>query len=423
MSEEATRKLREIFGEYMKDRFVRPQTPKDDRRLDEVRTLLDEGADATQFPLLIECCASRCLRAVEWMVKAGANVNQQGSGFWNPTPLMMTANAPKITRFLLKKGADVNTRTSQGNTVLHEQLGPLYGHIAHRESIQLLLEAGADVNARNHDGETPLLRAADRAPLDVIELLLDAGSDITAVDNKGRTALDLNTWNKREAILSKAWLNRFRHVPINEPDERGRTLLMRAPGSLLVVHEYLKRGAEPHAVDALGMTTLMHHARASTDRCEILRILVQDHHVNRQAADATGMTAFLYAVKEGYYQHGVKLLEWGCDPHVVDEAGNGVLHHLVENNGWRIIFPKLIEAGVELDRQDQHGRTPLMKAILHGDLMLVEWLVKAGAQRGGYQDNEGRSPVDYLEAYIAEKGKNWTAEFRSQVRGYLDSSP
>ncbi len=413
----------DICTEYHEDRYCRPKTPFFFWRLDVVIYLPYEGADATCPGLLIACCASRCLLAVQWMVTAGADVNQYGSDKWKNTPLMMTADAPGITRYLLKKGADARAVTNYGNTVLHEQLGPWRGHLADPESVQLLIEAGADVNARNDKGETPLIRGADRAPVETVAQLLKSGADIAAVDNNGKTALDINTYDKRDEVLSSAWLEKFPSDRVHKRDAEGKTFLMKAPGSPAIVNEYLKKSADPHLKDNAGMTVLMHHSRASDNRTEILKKLVQDYHVDIQAADQAGMTALLHAVKEGHYQHSLDLLEWGCNPHVIDLNGCNIMHYVLESSGWTIHLPEFIETGADIDLQDKAGRSPLIKAFLREDPMQVDWLVQAGAKTQGYVDHDGMSPNDYLERLIREKGKMWTPEFRKQVRASLHLPP
>ncbi|MGQ0510249.1 MAG: ankyrin repeat domain-containing protein [Betaproteobacteria bacterium] len=63
---------------------------------------------------------------------------------------------------LLKRGADVNSRTRSGTTPLHTAV--LYGRL---EVAQFLIEKGAEINARSPSGATPLsiAEAANLKPL------------------------------------------------------------------------------------------------------------------------------------------------------------------------------------------------------------------------------------------------------------------
>ena len=113
----------------------------------------------------------------------------------------------------LKNGADVNTRTESGQTVLHFvqdsalakliiekganvnlkehdfEMTPIYFHeIA---IAQLLYKAGADINARAKKGITPLMWYTYSNYLDGIKFLIIKGAHINAVNGEDSTALDI----------------------------------------------------------------------------------------------------------------------------------------------------------------------------------------------------------------------------------------
>jgi ankyrin repeat protein len=54
-----------------------------------------------------------------------------------------------------------------------------------------LLKHGADINLRSSDGRTPLMWAAFRNNVKMAEFLMDNGADVTAEDNQGWSALDI----------------------------------------------------------------------------------------------------------------------------------------------------------------------------------------------------------------------------------------
>ena len=109
----------------------------------------------------------------------------------------------KICDFLIKNGADVNTKVDKTNeTPLHNALAkagrPYYFYV-----IKLLVENGADVNAKTipnietgafmrdvrTKGETPLHRAAAYADERTIQFLLEHGADKEAKDAYGNSPI------------------------------------------------------------------------------------------------------------------------------------------------------------------------------------------------------------------------------------------
>jgi ankyrin repeat protein len=233
-----------------------------ERRVDVVKLLIAHGADVRardsigRSPLTV--AITYCPQAIELLLASGVEINEQTR--FGP-PLLAAAryqwlyrgvrereNAVKI---LLGKGADPNTRDSDGRTALmvmsmedtsgrdtvmlerkrvmreidaeiarlderraralgtevvriEEQLNALRraqgdGMVRVEEqfnrAVQLigeaLLQAGGDVNAADSNGRTPLMYAARYNEPTAVRLLLEHGADVVAKDKSGMTALDL----------------------------------------------------------------------------------------------------------------------------------------------------------------------------------------------------------------------------------------
>ncbi len=82
------------------------------------------------------------------------------------------------TRRMLSEGADINSRDSEGATLLM-----LASHAGNLPMVQALIEAGADVNASDERGWTALMKSAYNAELnrgfaDVAQALIDAGANV-----------------------------------------------------------------------------------------------------------------------------------------------------------------------------------------------------------------------------------------------------
>ncbi|KAG6033296.1 hypothetical protein E4U41_006944 [Claviceps citrina] len=115
---------------------------------------------------------------------------QDDSGW---TPLMIAASLPDsepVLRVLLSKGADVNEKTSNGQTALHFVASKKNTDIA-----RLLLDSSssshrpASTQVRDRRGQYPIHRAAAAGSVPMVSLLLQHRSPLNATDQEGYTAL------------------------------------------------------------------------------------------------------------------------------------------------------------------------------------------------------------------------------------------
>jgi hypothetical protein len=78
----------------------------------------------------------------------------------------------------LKKGVDVNYKTSNGETPLM-----LASQNGHKDVAEVLIAKGADLNAKTNEGTTPLMLASQNGHNDVAELLIAKGADVLWPDS------------------------------------------------------------------------------------------------------------------------------------------------------------------------------------------------------------------------------------------------
>jgi ankyrin repeat protein len=124
------------------------------------------AADGFQ-PLGLACFFGR-LEAAEYLVRAGAQVNNPSNNELSVTPLQSAAagNHASIVRMLLKNGANPNVRERNGFSPLHAA-----AENGNTEIIHLLLFAGADLQARSDDGRLPLDLATAKGQKQAVDLL------------------------------------------------------------------------------------------------------------------------------------------------------------------------------------------------------------------------------------------------------------
>ncbi|XP_062519875.1 ankyrin repeat and death domain-containing protein 1B-like [Corticium candelabrum] len=144
-----------------------------------------------------------------------------------------------VTR-LSKMLVDINTRNSNGNTLLIQAC-----ENNRKEIVEFLLTKSADVNGTGTFGETPLITAAMKGLDNIIDILLKT-KDINVIkgDNWGWTAIHHAARNNHVTIVER--LVSY-SVPVDINDNAGRTPLWYAArdGRVCCVDVLLKLGASP----------------------------------------------------------------------------------------------------------------------------------------------------------------------------------
>jgi ankyrin repeat protein len=279
--------------------------------------------------------------AIDMIANKSADVN--AAELDGTTPLLWAANKndADLAGRLIGAGAKPNVRNQLGSTPLTE--AAFYANTA---MIRELLGAGADPNLAGADGQTPLMLVARTADVDAAKLLLDKGANV----------------NARES-------------------QRGQTALMWAAASseAAMMRELLARGAEP---DAKSDTDLMTPLVSSEPRA-----------IPRPPG---GMTALLFAVREGCMECVTALMSRGAKPDLPDPEGVTPLLSAVFNAHFDVA-KYLIGHGANIDRWDLWGRSPLYLAVDYNTL-----------PHGGRADQpspDDTQPIDLIRILL-EKGAN-----------------
>lgn len=252
------------------------------------------------------------VKAVQWLIKHGADVNLhcQSSYSSERVPPLFAAESPEIVALLLEAGANhleipdpghMNTLTvlqlayMRGNIPVARELEewggdvaltPLHTAAANGPIHQLskLLHHGADPNALGEHGyvglnrRTPLHWAAINGHTDAVDVLLAAGADANFQDVQGRTPLH--------------WAARVGHVP--------------------VLHALLRQGADPSTEDHQYMTPMLCAALAPHAKKDVFMALVE-HGADINDELPNGDTPLHLAMKCEHRESALTLVACGAD--------------------------------------------------------------------------------------------------------------
>jgi ankyrin repeat protein len=303
-------------------------------------------------------------------------------------------------RTLLKQNAAVNLAQPDGTTALQWA-----AHWNDSETVGLLLQAGADAKAANHYGATPLSEAASLGNATIIELLLKAGADPnTRTTADGETVL-MTSARAGNLDAVKALVDHGADVNAKEA-YRGQTALMWAAAErhAAVVMLLLEHGADWKVQSSFretkipklstassispisrgGLTAFLFAAREGD--VETAKVML-DHGVDINQTDVDGTNGLVVSIMNKQYSFAKFLLDRGADPNVTDVKGRAALYAAIDmrNEDWSALPMR--------KGQDPLPSMELIKAILAHHASVDARLT---------HNLPGRSGMDYGDAALDE---------------------
>src|SRR5262245_21714764 len=242
----------------------------------------------------------------------------------------------------IRAGADVNAAQPDGTRPIHWAV-----YEVDYELLGALITKKANVNVRNEFGSTPIAQAAGLADARMVKMLLDAGAEPEGVNQDGQTALMLAIKTGEVAIvdmLTKAGAN------VNTIEKfHNQTPLMWAAAAPRnageMVNLLLAKGADvkPRALYTDWPTQITSEPRA-------------------QYRPVGGLTALLYAARDGCYDCLEALIAAGADVNVPTPEGVTALM-LALDNDHNNVAKLLLDRGANPNLWDWWGRTALYIAV------------------------------------------------------------
>jgi uncharacterized protein len=361
-------------------------------------------------------------------------------------------------RSLLKQKADVNAAHGDGATALHWA-----AYNDDLEMVKSLLAAGAMVNAATREGGiTPLFMACTNGNAAVIETLVTAGAGANSVKANGTTALMLaaasgsadavkvlldhgalinakETVHGQTALMFAAALNRDAVIKLllaREADANTATAVRKLEkvrfdqdGNIVEDKPAAKSGAASTAEEINPQADLDVLARSLGFKSSEYRLAKPRSKAGDVAARGPrkvgadfmgGMTALLYAAREGHQRAAEALIEAGAD---VNQVSGDKFSPLVMSiiNGHLDLAKYLLAHGADPNRASETGITALYAAVD------VQWAPKTWFP----QPSTEQEKTTYLELLTAllNRGANVNAQvgekpwFRSFTNDYTWVDP
>ena len=258
-------------------------------------------------------------------------------------------------------------------------------------AVRALVTQGHDVNAAGPDGATALHWAVRADDVPTVDALIRAGARVDVRNALGVPPVYVAAQNGNAELLRRLLDAR---ADVNTADATGDTLLMAAvrSDSVEAVRLLVERGAHVNAADPdVSQTALMWAARSNNT--PIMRLLLSAG-ASAGAATRVGPKPVARPPGAGGGSHGVGIVRSGVPPQGEQLPAPGGMTALLfaARDGLLDAATLLAEAGADLNQPDPNGISPLLMAITNGQLAVARFLLERGADPKG-ADWYGRTPL------------------------------
>lgn len=323
---------------------------------------------------------------------------------------------------LQQQGSNINQQNRHGETAVH-----LATAAQDQTMLRWLLGVGANPDLRNALGRTALHMAVEKNDPALTELLLKHRADPQLADNAGETAAQMAQARQRDAVLAVFQQQGVQTTADSSLQQRvvaarqssndvSALQLAVERGDLSLVKALLHDTPDPWRANAQGHTLITLAAQQKDP--QILAWLLQQAN-GKGMMGPHGRNALFFAVSANRRDNLSLLLSSGADPQQADDSKKSAITFALENastltpmllnavpkSRWQAdwlplaarqglleVTRALIQSGIELNGQDQQGKTALWHAASQGQLSMVRFLLQQGAD-ATLADSAGNTPL------------------------------
>ena len=353
-------------------------------------------------------------------------------------------------RDFMRRGGDVNTRNSSGDTVI--DLASRYGYIKFLQSLNFK-EQNYNHNITNK-GQTPLHVAGKNRQAEAVQELVTMGFNPMQTDKNLQNYIhylaQYKFKNKDEAkkfFPDSQWRKVYSNLVFHQADKEGYTPFLNAAryANVELMEALVEMGVDPRSeasVSDITRMTALHYVIMSPQLEKNPQALdyVLSLKIDVNAKDRLGKTALMYLAqrKEGY-KFMKKLLQSGADLGLLDKEGQtAYVYALKEEYKKNIKFLNEVDprsehekvneliylaqitvedlkrSGLNMDAKDERGQTPLHLVMEQG-IEIIKKLIDAGA-KSNVKDKLGNTALHALATTFSLERKDYELIVRSLIR-------
>jgi ankyrin repeat protein len=359
--------------------------------------------------------------------------------------LLQGAKNFSVLELLIKKGINTNIVDNYGKNIidellyifdlqknsLHELEGKYEIITEDKDYIALglfFMEQGLEIDILHEDGRSTLQMEVDSKNFANVEFLLKCKADVNICDEYGRSIVH------KEILKGYSNYKMIDFLIANGADINTRDVDEKGPVEdiveILAIVKGFKKG-EPYLLslikhdekyDALLKKILTYKPNIEMQRLDGTNILfdlvlyndfetmktIINYGINLNTKDKRGYTPLMAMVEDGlkikdkkerevFIERLIYFLKYRVDINIQDNDGRTVIHKAVIANDLTVV-EKLLTKKANLSIKDIHGRTALHHTQWHGNYKIARWLIAGGADMN-VPDNSGFTLLNYAAIF------------------------
>lgn len=334
------------------------------------------------------------LAAVKAEIAKGNSPSQQNAGSWDAVTTAIFNNAPvDIIKYLVEQeGNSVTKKTHHSRSYLHWAASA--GNL---ELVNMLIGKGADVHYADSYGTpiTPYAAAGGNKNTAVYDALFKAGVDPKQRYEGGATLLMLAIASDPDLTLTDYFISKG--MSLADKDEYGRTATDYAARSANreLVEKLIKKGIKPTG-NALFFASL--GSRTGAPTVDTYKYFVETLKLDPKTINKDGANLLHQVVRRPDPAVLSYFLEKGVDPNKADNEGNTPL--ILAATGRDVKYIDALLSNVKnINAVNEKGQSALTRAVAYSSPEVVSLLLQKGAD-SHVTDAEGNNLVYYwFESY------------------------